>query len=259
MILVIAFITAGVASFIAGVFGSGASLITVPILNHILRFQHVPNHYTMHVAIGTTLAFGFILFMIASYAQHKKGAIDWHVFSQLLWPTIIGVLVGSFLAAQVSGIVLRVSFGLFLLLLATWSIFKKGENQKPWSRQHWSFKFGIFMIAIIVGFIGAGILTIPFLRKYGFSLLASIAMTLALGTVTALFGTLSYIVTGWHEPGLPASCIGYVDWSLLLPLAAGSAVFARLGVKASHQLHPRLLHYLFCTFLFIISVKMLWL
>ena len=140
MVLVIAFIAAGIASFIASVFGSGALLITVPVLNHILRFQHVPNHYTTHVAIGTTLAFGFILFVIATYAQHKKGAIDWHVFNKLLWLTIIGVLVGSFLAAQVIGVVLRILFGLFLLLLAIRSIFSKEENKKLWSCQHWSFK-----------------------------------------------------------------------------------------------------------------------
>ncbi len=114
------------------------------------------------------------------------------------------------------------------------------------------------MIAIIAGFIGTGILIIPFLRKYGFSLLSSIAMTLALGTVITLFGALSYVVAGWHETGLPVSCVGYVDWSLLLPLAAGSAVFTRFGVKVSHLIHPTILHYLFCALLFIISIKMLW-
>ena len=258
MIMLIAFLAASVASIFAGFFGSGASLVLVPVLNHLLVTEQIPNAYNMQVSIGTALAFGFIMMLIATHAQHKKGAVIWPIFWRLFWPTVIGVILGSLLASQLSGKALHWIFGISLILLAAWSYVRRKKDNTHWSMDHWFFLFGAFLIAISVGLIGAGVLTIPFLRKYKVPLLNAIALTVALGIITAFFGTLSYILMGYGKPGLPSSCIGYVDWQLLLPLTVGSLLFSKQGVKLAHHVPHNILHYLFCVFLLGIGIKMLW-
>ena len=257
MVIVIALITSGIASIIAGFFGSGAGMVAVPVLSVLLKLQHIPSSVNMHVAIGTTLAFSAIFMTASAYEQHKHGAINWTLFKKLIVPTVFGILVGSFIAGLLSSSMLRLVFGLFLLIIAIVSLFKR-KSHSNWNSQAWHFKCFGFLIAISVGLVGTGIITIPFLRKYGLSLVNAIAMSVTLGVITASVGGFIHIISGWQETKLLSSCIGYVDWQLLIPFSIGSIACAKFGVRLSHKTSPTLMHYLFCGFVLLIAIKMLW-
>lgn len=257
MVILIALITSSVSSIIAGVFGSGAGMVAVPVLSELLKFQNISDTVNMHIAIGTTLAFSIIFMIASTYEQHKHEAIDWSLYRRLIAPTGVGVLVGSVLASILSGNNLRLIFGIFLLVIAAFSLTKR-KSKSTWNHNKFHFQILGFLIAMSVGLVGTGIITIPFLKKYGQSLSSSIAMSVALGVITASVGTLIYIITGWHQTRFIGSCIGYIDWQLLIPFTVGSLACAKFGVRLSHKIPPIVMHYLFTGFVFLIAVKMLW-
>ena len=256
MIILIALIAAGASSIIAGLFGSGAGIVAVPVLSELLKAQGIPNFINMHSAVGTTLAYSAIFMAVATYEQHKRKAVNWRAFKILLMPTLAGIIVGSIGASYLSSYILHLIFGLLLLALEVFTLFNRNEK-RICNTNKWHFKFIGFLIAASVGIVGTGIITIPFLKKYGESLVNSIAMSVALGTVTASVGTIIYIISGLHHGDIPSSCFGYVSWYLLIPFIIGSVICAKVGVKLSHSIPTLVLHYLFSGFILFIALYML--
>lgn len=258
MILIAAFLIASVSSFTAGFFGSGSGLVGIPLFSRLLRLTNVPLEDNMHVVTGTFLAFGLVLMTVATLTQHKQSNVNWKLFWRLFFPTNLGVIAGSIYARNLNNHHLHLFFGIFVLCLAIWSIIstkKSVTSNLPATSHH--FPIVGFFVAFTVGMTSMGILTIPYLRKYGVPLVSAIATTQALGILTSLFGALSYIITGWSNKTLPSSCVGYVDWQLLIPLTLGGIIFARFGVKVSHRMSPIILHQLFCIFLLVVGSEML--
>lgn len=244
-------------SLIAGFFGSGGGMVAVPVLMTLQSMQHIPSELHMHIAVATTLAYSAIFMAVATYEQHKHKAVDWLSFKRLLFPTVVGALLGSVCAGFISGDLLKISFGAFLLVIAA-SFFRTGSGDDLfWDRDQIWFQIFSFFIAATVGLFGTGILTIPFLRKYGFSIKHSIAMSIALGVVTSAVGVVIYIAMGWRPTASIVSCFGYVNWELLIPFTIGSVLCARVGVKLAHKASPTLMHYLLCGFMVLIAIKMI--
>ena len=116
----------------------------------------------------------------SAYEQHKLGAIDWLIYKKLITPTVAGVISGSLLANLLSGHALRWVFGIFLLTISI-SSFLKSKSESNWSHEKLHFQTLGFLVAVTVGLVGTGIITIPFLKKYGQPLKHAIAMSIALG------------------------------------------------------------------------------
>lgn len=257
IILIAAFFISSLASILAGFFGSGAGLTAIPLLSKLLHLTNIPPIYYMHVAIGTCFAFSIVIMATAAITQHKRQTINWTLFWRLFYPINLGVIMGSLYAKNLNSQHLHIIFGSFTVCLAIWSILPKNPNSKHWSTISPHFLLTGFLVGISCGVTGMGVLTIPYLRKYGIPLISAIATTQAIGITTSLFGMLTYIFIGLGIKSLPFSCIGYVDWQLLLPLAIGSIFFARYGVKLSHKISPNTLNLLFSLFLLIVGSDML--
>lgn len=257
MILIAAFLISSLAGITAGFFGTGSGLIAIPLLSKLLRLTDIPHEYSLHVAIGTAFTFCIILMSVAAITQHRKKTINWKLFWRLFYPMNLGIIIGGLYAHNLNNQNLHIVFGGFTICLAIWSIIPKNPNTPHWSTSSRYFLITGFIVGITCGITGMGVLSVPYLRKYGVALINAIATTQALGIATSIFGMFTYIFMGLGNKALPSSCIGYVDWQLLLPLVLGCMIFARFGVKVSHRMSPKTLNLLFSLFLAIIGSDML--
>ena len=108
IILILIGISAGVLS---GVLGIGGGVIIVPALMYLLGF-------TQHRAIGTSLA---ILLppvgLAAAIEYYRHGNLDIKAAIIVALGLFVGAWLGAAFAHLMSGPMLRLSFGIFILLL----------------------------------------------------------------------------------------------------------------------------------------------
>ena len=92
-------ITAIPAGFAAGLFGIGGGLITVPILFYIFGAAGIDPEYLMHLAVGTS--FGIIIptSIVSVLTHYQHNAVDFGVVKGYGVFVIIGVILGTILAA----------------------------------------------------------------------------------------------------------------------------------------------------------------
>src|ERR1700760_26446 len=98
--LAMAVVAGGVVSgFLAGLFGIGGGAIIVPILYEVFRIIGVPDDVRMQLCIVTSLAI-IVPTTIRSYLAHReRGAVMPEVLRIWMAPMVIGVGIGSVLAA----------------------------------------------------------------------------------------------------------------------------------------------------------------
>ena len=68
--------TAIVVGFVAGLFGIGGGLITVPFLYYIFNDQGIDPRYIMHLAVGTSFAIIIPTSISSVLTHHKFNAVD---------------------------------------------------------------------------------------------------------------------------------------------------------------------------------------
>ena len=92
-------ISAVPAGFMAGLFGIGGGIITVPVLYYVFEAAGLNSNYLMHLAVGTS--FSIILpTSISSVITHKKfDAVDFNVVKSFGLFVVIGVIFGTIFAS----------------------------------------------------------------------------------------------------------------------------------------------------------------
>ena len=86
--------------FMAGLFGIGGGLITVPVLFYIFNFIGLDQTFIMHLAIGTSFAI-IIPTSISSVVTHMKyKAVDFNVVKTFGVFVILGVIFGTLFASN---------------------------------------------------------------------------------------------------------------------------------------------------------------
>ena len=256
MIILGAFLIASLASFTAGLLGSGSGLIAIPLLSKLLYYSGIPAANSMHVAIGTVFTFCIILMSTAVITQHKHNTIDWVLFKRTFYPANLGVIVGSIISTQLDGHKLHFIFGVFVLCVGIWGLIRRKATPTYWSINNRYFLISNFFVNLTVGLSGMGLLLIPYLRKYGVPVITSIANVQAMGILSSLLGSIIYLLMGLNNHNLPSSCIGYINWELLPPLTLGSIIFARYGVKVARYIPQNILSLIFTLFMILVGLYM---
>ena len=72
-------ITAVPVGFVAGLFGIGGGLITVPFLYYIFNSLGIDQQYIMHLAVGTSFAIIIPTSTASVLTHHKFKAVDFEV------------------------------------------------------------------------------------------------------------------------------------------------------------------------------------
>ncbi len=103
---------------LAGLFGIGGGAIIVPVLYEVFRVLDVPEDVRMQLCIGTSLAI-IVPTTVRSYLAHKKkGAVIPDVVRLWALPAVVGVAIGSVIAAFAPAAVFKIAFVIFASFIA---------------------------------------------------------------------------------------------------------------------------------------------
>lgn len=248
-----------VAGTMAGLFGVGGGLVIVPALVFAFAVQGVGDSVIMHLAIGTSLATIVITGASSTWGHVRRGGVRRQWFLALLPGLMLGAVAGVFIAGSLSGGVLGRLFGLFVIVMALRMAI--GQGPRPRSRSPGRLIMAIAGLVIggvsaLFG-IGGGTLAVPWLLRAGARMTDAVGTSAACGLPIAVFGALTFIVTGWGHPALPPWSSGFVSWPAFLGIVLASVPFARLGVRLAHVLPARVLRLAFAFLLAVVGLNFL--
>lgn len=212
-----------------GIIGSSGMMIVVPVLTILLGF-------TVHEAIGTSLAVDVIASAIAAYTYYKHKNVELNSGSWLILGAIVGSQLGTRIVKFIPNIGLGNTFSLFLIAggIFWWKYgikrslnkFQKPFIQKylPKYRNKLSLTVGL-LVGVFTGILGVGGGVIFF---FTLSLIFAYPIHLAVGTstfimtITATSGAVGYGLNG--DINLLAAGI----------IGVGSILGGRLGAKIAN-------------------------
>jgi uncharacterized protein len=245
--------------FAAGLLGIGGGVVMVPLLVLVFAAHGISPELVLHLALGTALA-AMIFTSVSSMRAHSAhGGVDWKV-ARAMAP---GMLVGSFVAALVAGMIptrpLAVAFTAFVFYAATSILL----DLKPATRRELPGTAGIFGAGAAIGtvssLLGAGgaFMTIPFLAWCGIPLRRAIGTAAANGLPIALAGTAGYLIQGWSASDRPRWSLGYVYLPALALVVLTSTSAAPLGARLAHRWPVKRLRVIFALLLYFFAGRML--
>ncbi len=253
-------LTGAFAGLVSGLFGIGGGIVVVPALAYIFQNNdQVPTHMIMQMAAATSLAIMIFTSQSTVRAYMSRGAILWSQYTSVVAGIALGSILGVMLASHVPTHVLRIMFGLFLIVVSVEMIVNiKVERQRK--RPTWWFHSSV---SSLIGFksgllgVGGGVVVIPYLHWCGVNT-RKIAAIAALCTMTvALIGTTTFIVTSYKTPDLPPHTLGYIYWPAVLLVAIPSVLFAPLGARISHGLELKKIKIAFTIILLFTAIDLI--
>ena len=90
-------LTAIPVGFVAGLFGIGGGLITVPFLFYIFNSLGIDQQYVMHLAVGTSFAIIIPTSIVSVLTHHKFNAVDFDIVKNYGVFVIVGVIIVQYL------------------------------------------------------------------------------------------------------------------------------------------------------------------
>ena len=257
----LSYVTLGVfIGLLAGLLGVGGGLVIVPALVFLFQQQGMDPAIIVHLAIGTSLATIIATSWSSVRAHHRRGAVLWLVVQQFTPGIILGTGMGAALVHELPAGMLKILFGLFELAVAV----KMGFGIRPSPKRTLPGPIAMNGMGQVIGFvsaivgIGGGTITVPFLVWCNVALRNAVATSAACGVPIAIFGTISFLITGWSTMGLPSHSTGYLYWPAVAGISAASVFTAPLGAKLAHTLPTQSLEKIFAGFLFFLGIRMLW-
>lgn len=248
-----------VVGLLAGLFGVGGGIVTVPVLILGLPLVGVPITHAIHMAVGTSLATIVITSLSSIRAHHKRGGVIWPAFWRLTPGILIGAWLGGVIANMMPGPLLQRVFGVFALLVSLRMLLLSQSDGRIRSVSG----FVTTLMGLVIGTvsamvgIGGGAITVPFLHAIGVEMKRAVATSSACGLPIALAGAGSFMVAGWGVGDLPAGSAGFVYWPVALIIVITSALLAPAGAALAHRLSGIRLRRLFALLLMLIGVKLL--
>jgi uncharacterized membrane protein YfcA len=229
----------GIGGLISGLFGLGGGAVIVPLLIFAFLARGIPLEITTHLAIGTSLATIVFTALSSIYTHHQKQAIRWDIVKTLVPSILIGSVLGGLFAISLSGVLLQVLFGCFLILAALQLLLYSpvvGIRELPgWLGMSFS---GICIGGVSALFgIGGGTLSVPLLSFFGVRIHQAVGTAAACGLPIALAATLTYCTAKTDTSIMPEGSLGFVFLPALLGIIIASLPCARLGALLAHKVN----------------------
>ena len=254
-------LTAFPVGFLAGLFGIGGGLITVPFLFFIFDSLNVNQDYLMHLAVGTSFSIIVPTSIVSLLTHHKHGSVDFSVIKNYAIFVIIGVLSGTIFAAILDSQSLLLFFTIVVFLCGAYllNIKDKTDNLKV--------NFNLIpriILGFVSGFIsstmgiGGAIMNVPILKYFGYPINKAIGSAAAIGSVISLFGALGFLITGsFLKADLPLS-VGFINIPAFLIFIPITMFMARIGANTVHKLDKSKLQRFFGIFLYVVGTIFLY-
>ena len=253
-------LTAVPVGFVAGLFGIGGGLITVPFLYYIFNTIGFDQSYLMHLAVGTSFAIIIPTSTVSVLTHNKFKAVDFEIVKSYGLFVISGVLAGTLFAAFLKTKFLVLFFAIVIFLLGVYLLVLKENEKNVVSNIKLYLKI---ILGFIVGFvsapmgIGGAVMNVPILKFFGYSINKAIGSAAAIGFLISVFGALGFLISGtFLNVNLPLS-FGFINIPAFLIFIPITTIMARIGAKTVHKIDKRKISKLFGLFLLIVSINFL--
>ncbi len=220
-----------------------------------VAYQAVVAHATSLFVIVPTATAGIV-------AYRRSGLVRWRVALPMAAGAVVAAVVGARLAVLLPPQVLKASFGAFLMASGA-NLLRRHRARLPEVRERDGIPV-LLAAGTLVGVItallgvGGGIVAIPLLLYLVRMDIREVAAT-SLGVVvfSALTAAVTYGVTGWGHPDLPAANLGYIYTPAGLALLPGAVLSARVGARLNQRMDPRGLRILFGALFVLVGLRLL--
>ncbi len=233
-------------AFAIALTGVGAGSMTTPLL--LLTTSVLPAR-----AVGTALAFGFIVKCVSTPVYLWRRQVDYRVLRYLLYGGIPGVVIGSLLLDRLEREarqdLINLSLGALIALTAAfhlWRMFQRRSGSSVRDRAQYLPVFA-FLIGLEVGFSSAGAGALGSLLLLGFTTLGAAEVV---GTDLCFGLALAFVGSGLHIS------MGNYDPHLLLLLATGGIMGAAAGSMLAGRIAQRPLRLALLVVLILLGVQL---
>ena len=253
-------LTAIPVGFVAGLFGIGGGLITVPFLYYIFNSFGIDQQYLMHLAVGTSFAIIIPTSIASVLTHHKFNAVDFDVVKSYGIYVVLGVVIGTIFAASLKTKSLVLFFTIVIFCLSFYMLLLKEREVPVIIKMKIHLKI---ILGLIVGFIsapmgiGGAVMNVPILKFFGYSINKAIGSAAAIGFLISLFGAFGFLITGSYlKTDLPLS-IGFLNIPAFLIFIPITTFMARIGARTVHKIDRKKITKLLGVFLLAIATKFL--
>lgn len=228
-----------------GLFGSGGSIMTVPVLLYLLK---LPEKVAIASALGVVALISAVALVPYLYRRH----LQWPLFIKLALPGMLGAWCGAWTSHLVAA-----HWQLLLLaLLMSFSALNMWRQQIwQWPLQRsWQIVVVGFLLGCLTGFVGVGggFLIVPLLLA-----VTSLSMSAAIATSLALILLQTAVGFVGHYQQLQLQGIS-LDLQLIGLIGALGALGSVLALLISKHLPQTLLRRLFALLLLVLGASLLW-
>ena len=231
-----------------GIFGSGGSILTVPVLVYLLGHED-------KIAIAESLAIVGSIALIGALPSVRDGTVRWGLVLLFGVPGMAGAFLGAWLAAFVPGAVQLLVFG-GVMLAAAARMWQRSRVTplaiEPGSTQpkRWLVIILGTGVGVLTGFVGVGggFLIVPALvllaRIPMRQAVASSLIIIAMNTATGLIK---------HHRVL-SDAENAINWSVIIVFIAVGAAGSLVGRSIQSRINQRVLQQAFAVFLVAMSL-----
>jgi uncharacterized protein len=254
-------LTAVPVGFVAGLFGIGGGLITVPFLFYIFGTIGLDPSHIMHLAVGTSFAIIIPTSIVSVLTHHKFKAVDFDIVKSYGLFVIFGVIFGTIYAATLKTKSLVLFFSIVIFFLGIYLLFLKEKEKNVTNEIKLYLKI---VLGFLSGFIsapmgiGGAIMNVPILKFFGYSINRAIGSAAAIGFLIALFGAIGFLISGSYlRTQIPFS-IGFINIPAFLIFVPITTIMASLGAKTVHKINKNKISKYFGFFLLLVASKLLY-
>ncbi|WP_198968856.1 sulfite exporter TauE/SafE family protein [Xylophilus sp. ASV27] len=233
-------------------FGFGGGFVVVPLLYRVLGAAYdahdAAGEAAMHIAVATSTCVMVINALAATRRHARAGNIDWPAIRTLAAFIGVGAVLGAGAAVAASADLLRWAFVVYLGITILDCLLRQGfmsrrNSAAPRPLAPAQTVGGGLIIGLVATFLGVGgsVMTVPLLRRRGFSMTRATAMANPLSLPVAIAGTATYMAMAWFRSvALGPWHAGYVDLLAFAVLAVGSLLGIRLTSRYIGRIPDRL-------------------
>lgn len=248
-----------IAGFSSGLLGIGGGIIIVPLLFVVFTTMGLGHTDVMQHIVATSIASIAFSALISTWHHNKKQGVVWPLLRSTLPGVVLGAIAGAYVAHLISSNLLKLVFGIFLVILAVYLFVRKEPKAPPKRHAHRGsvqslMGLVIGFIASVLGF-GGGIFYVPLFLGYKMPMKNAVGTSAACTFFNALIGAIVYIILGWNEH-FPSEYLGYIYLPAFFFICVGSVFSTPLGVKLSHKLSSKLLKKIFSCIVAIVGILM---
>ncbi|RMQ45376.1 hypothetical protein ALQ04_00638 [Pseudomonas cichorii] len=231
----------GVMGTLGGLFGIGGGLVAIPVLGVLFGLDQ-------QLAQGTALLMVLPNVLLALWRYNQRNRVLLRNALMLIIPGFCLAWLTSLLAVRADAEHIRIGFVVFLILMTVFNLaqmfWRKRQASAQLNHVNWLWLLGVGsgVTGGLFG-VGGGIVATPILTSvFGATQVVAQGLALTLAVPSTAITLFTYAL---HD---------HVNWSMGIPLAIGGLASVSWGVRLAHSMPERLLRYLFCLFLLLCAV-----